>query len=63
MTQTKATRSSSKKSGGGSYESKHGPIPADNFENEPSVRPMPLDAEGRKKFDAETERLKQFRKK
>ena len=65
MTQTKETPSSLKNPGGGDkpYTSKHGPIPPDHFENEVSVRKVPLDAEGLAKFDAETERLKQYRKK
>lgn len=67
MTQTKETRSSAKNPGGGDkpYESRLGPISPDHFENEPGPPTglKGLDAEQRTKFDAETERLKQFRKK
>ena len=75
MTQTKGTRSSSKEAGGGdkwlgSHVTGAGTvsgtgIPADHFENEPGPYSglKGLDAEQRAKFDAETERLKKFRKK
>lgn len=46
------------------YVDKHGnAIPADAFENEPQVRPLPLDPAQRKKFDAETEALMKHKRK
>ena len=67
MTQTKETPSSANAPAGGDklYESRLGPISPDHFENEPGLYSgmKGLDAEGRAKFDAETERLKKYRKK
>ena len=76
MTKTPARQSSSRKAETGSgkkpwlgshldgvgYVSGGGPIPDEHFEDDHGSRPMPLDSEGRRKFDAETERLKQFKK-
>ena len=46
------------------YVDKHGqPYPVEAFENEAQARPVPLTAEQRAKFDAETEALRKHAKK